>query len=210
MKSNNFKIKTAKILLDVKSIILKPNKPFKLTSGRLSPVYVDCRKVISHIKARRSLIKMGVALIKKEIDIKKIDFVAGGETGGIPYAAWISEKINKPMIYIRKKPKGFGKLSQIEGDIKKNSKVLLIEDLSTDGQSKIHFCNAIRKAGAKVSSIFVIFNYGIFSDKILKKNKLKLLFLTNWETVIKYIKDKKALTLPEIKIIENYIFNKKN
>ena len=210
MKSNNFKIKTAKILLDVKSIILKPNKPFKLTSGMLSPVYVDCRKVISHIKARRSLIKMGVALIKKEIDIKKIDFVAGGETGGIPYAAWISEKINKPMIYIRKKPKGFGKLSQIEGDIKKNSKVLLIEDLSTDGQSKIHFCNAIRKAGAKVSSIFVIFNYGIFSDKILKKNKLKLHFLTNWETVIKYIKDKKALTLPEIKIIENYIFNKKN
>ncbi len=210
MKSNNFKIKTAKILLDVKSIILKPNKPFKLTSGRLSPVYVDCRKVISHIKARRSLIKMGVALIKKEIDIKKIDFVAGGETGGIPYAAWISEKINKPMIYIRKKPKGFGKLSQIEGDIKKNSKVLLIEDLSTDGQSKIHFCNAIRKAGAKVSSIFVIFNYGIFSDKILKKNKLKLHFLTNWETVIRYIKDKKALTLPEIKIIENYIFNKKN
>jgi len=210
MKSNNFKIKTAKILLDVKSIILKPNKPFKLTSGGLSPVYVDCRKVISHIKARRSLIKMGVALIKKEIDIKKIDFVAGGETGGIPYAAWISEKINKPMIYIRKKPKGFGKLSQIEGDIKKNSKVLLIEDLSTDGQSKIHFCNAIRKAGAKVSSIFVIFNYGIFSDKILKKNKLKLHFLTNWETVIRYIKDKKALTLPEIKIIENYIFNKKN
>jgi orotate phosphoribosyltransferase len=210
MKSNNFKIKTAKILLDVKSIILKPNKPFKLTSGRLSPVYVDCRKVISHIKARRSLIKMGVALIKKEIDIKKIDFVAGGETGGIPYAAWISEKINKPMIYIRKKPKGFGKLSQIEGDIKKNSKVLLIEDLSTDGQSKIHFCNAIRKAGAKVSSIFVIFNNGIFSDKILKKNKLKLHFLTNWETVIRYIKDKKALTLPEIKIIENYIFNKKN
>ena len=210
MKSNNFKIKTAKILLDVKSIILKPNKPFKLTSGRLSPVYLDCRKVISHIKARRSLIKMGVALIKKEIDIKKIDFVAGGETGGIPYAAWISEKINKPMIYIRKKPKGFGKLSQIEGDIKKNSKVLLIEDLSTDGQSKIHFCNAIRTAGAKVSSIFVIFNYGIFSDKILKKNKLKLHFLTNWETVIRYIKDKKALTLPEIKIIENYIFNKKN
>ena len=94
--------------------------------------------------------------------------------------------------------------------LKKNSKVLLIEDLSTDGQSKIHFCNAIRKARAKVSGIFVIFNYGTFSDKILKRNKLKLHCLTNWETVIKYIKDKKALTLPEIKIIENYIFNKKN
>ena len=209
MKSNNFKNKTAKILFDVKSIILKPNKPFKLTSGRLSPVYIDCRKIISHIKARRSLIAMSVALIKKEINLKKIDFIAGGETAGIPYAAWISEKLNKPMLYIRKKPKDFGKLSQIEGDIKKNSKVLLIEDLFTDGKSKIHFCNAIRKAGGVVSDIFVIFNYGIFSDKILKKNKLKLHFLTNWDTVIKYIKNKKSFTQSEIKIIENYLFNKK-
>ena len=122
MKSNNFKNKTAKILFDVKSIILKPKKPFKLTSGRLSPVYIDCRKIISHIKARRSLIAMSVALIKKEINLKKIDFIAGGETAGIPYAAWISEKINKPMLYIRKKPKDFGKLSQIEGDIRKIAK----------------------------------------------------------------------------------------
>ena len=196
MKSNNFKNKTAKILFDVKSIILKPKKPFKLTSGRLSPVYIDCRKIISHIKARRSLIAMSVALIKKEINLKKIDFIAGGETAGIPYAAWISEKINKPMLYIRKKPKDFGKLSQIEG-------------VFTDGKSKIHFCNAIRKAGGVVSDIFVIFNYGIFSDKILKKNKLKLHFLTNWNTVIKYIKKKKSFTQSEIKIVENYLFNKK-
>ena len=116
---------------------------------------------------------MSVALIKKEINLKKIDFIAGGETAGIPYAAWISEKVNKPMLYIRKKPKDFGKLSQIEGDIKKNSKVLLIEDLFTDGKSKIHFCNAIRKAGAKVSSIFVIFNNGLLNVVMTKIDLVK-------------------------------------
>ena len=86
---------------------------------------------------------MGCKLLKKKLNLKKIDCIAGGETAGIPYASWISEKLNKPMIYIRKKPKGFGKLSQIEGELKKNSRVLLIEDLSTDGKSKINFCNAI-------------------------------------------------------------------
>ena len=143
MNSNNFKIKTAKLLTDIKSVIIRPKNPFKLTSGRLSPVYVDCRKIISHLKVRRLIIKMGVSLIKKNINLKKIDYIAGGETAGIPYAAWVSEKLNKPMIYIRKKPKVFGKLSQIEGEIKKKSKVLLVEDLYTDGQSKINFCNAI-------------------------------------------------------------------
>ena len=159
MNLENLRDKTAKILLDIKSINIQTKKPFKLTSGRLSPVYVDCRKIISHLKERRSIINMASKLLKKEIDLKKIDYIAGGETAGIPYASWISEKLNKPMIYIRKKPKDFGKLSQIEGDIKKKSRVLLIEDLSTDGKSKINFCNAIKKAGGKIKDIFVIFNY---------------------------------------------------
>ena len=77
---------------------------------------------------------MGSKLIKKKMNLKKIDYIAGGETAGIPYASWLSEKLNKPMIYIRKKPKGFGKLSQIEGEIKNKSRILLIEDLSTDGK----------------------------------------------------------------------------
>ena len=137
MNLNNYKIKTARLLLDIKSITIKPKNPFKLTSGRLSPIYVDCRKIISFVKIREQIIKMGISLIKKNISLKKIDYIAGGETAGIPYAAWIAEKLKKPMIYIRKKPKGFGKLSQIEGYFKKKSRVLLIEDLSTDGKSKL-------------------------------------------------------------------------
>ena len=205
MNLENLRDKTAKILLDIKSINVQTKKPFKLTSGRLSPVYVDCRKIISHLKERRSIINMTSKLLKKEIDLKKIDYIAGGETAGIPYASWISEKLNKPMIYIRKKPKSFGKLSQIEGDIRKKSRVLLIEDLSTDGKSKINFCNAIKKAGGKIKDIFVIFNYGVYSDTIFKKNKFKLHFLTNWEFVIKHLKKKKKFKSEEILEIEKFL-----
>ena len=209
MNLDNFKNKTAKILLDIKSINISAKKPFKLTSGRLSPVYVDCRKIISHLKERRLLISMGCKLLKKKINIKKIVYIAGGETAGIPYASWISEKLNKPMIYIRKKPKGFGKLSQIEGELKKNSRVLLIEDLSTDGKSKINFCNAIKKAGGKIKDIFVIFNYDIYPDTIFNRNKLKIHFLTNWKFIMNNLKKKKSLKKEEILEIERFL-SKKN
>jgi len=208
MDLENIRNKTAKILLDIKAINVQPKKPFKLTSGRLSPVYVDCRKIISHLKERRSVINFGSKLLNKEIDLNKIDYIAGGETAGIPYASWISEKLNKPMIYIRKKPKGFGKLSQIEGEIKKKSRILLIEDLSTDGKSKINFCNAIKKAGGRIKNIFVIFNYGVYSDEIFKKNKLKLHFLTNWKFVIKNLKKEKKINTDEILEIEKFLSKK--
>jgi orotate phosphoribosyltransferase len=209
MNLDNFKNKTAKILLDIKAINFQPKNPFKLTSGKLSPVYVDCRKIISHLKERRLIISMGSKLLKKKMNLKKIDYIAGGETAGIPYASWLSEKLNKPMIYIRKKPKGFGKLSQIEGEIKNKSRVLLIEDLSTDGKSKINFCNAIKKAGGEIKNIFVIFNYDIYSDAIFKRNNLKLHFLTNWKFVIKNLKKKKSLKNEEILEIEKFL-SKKN
>ena len=208
MNLDNFKNKTAKILLDIKAINFQPKNPFKLTSGKLSPVYVDCRKIISHIKERRLIINMASKLLKKEINLKNIDYIAGGETAGIPYASWISEKLHKPMIYIRKKPKGFGKLSQIEGEIKKKSRVLLIEDLSTDGKSKINFCNAIKKAGGKIKNIFVIFNYDIYPNTIFKKNNLKLHFLTNWKFVIKRLKKNRSLKRNEILEIEKFLFQK--
>ena len=109
------------------------------------------------------------------------------------------------MIYIRKKPKGFGKLSQIEGEIKKNANILLVEDLSTDGKSKINFCNAIKKAGGKIKDIFVIFNYGIYPETIFKQNNLKIHSLTNWKFVIKHLKKNKTFKNKEILVIEKFL-----
>src|SRR5437588_9154072 len=90
--------------------------------------------------------------------------VAGGETAGIPSAAWIAERLTLPMQYVRKKPKGFGRNAQIEGDIREGARTLLVEDLTTDGRSKINFCKALREAGAIVEHVFVNFYYDIFPE----------------------------------------------
>src|SRR5450755_4037951 len=98
---------TARILLETKAVLFNPDEPFTFTSGRVSPVYVDCRKLISFPRARRRLMDMGAALIERNIGFESIDCVAGGETAGIPFAAWIAERLALPMLYIRKQPKGF-------------------------------------------------------------------------------------------------------
>ena len=118
------------------------------------------------------------------------DAVAGGETAGIPFAAWMSENMDKPMQYIRKKPKGFGRDAQIEGLIEEGQHILLVEDLATDGGSKLNFINAIRTAGAKVEHIFVIFYYDIFKDAMekLAQEQVSLHYLATWWDVLAAIK----------------------
>ena len=116
----------------------------------------------------------------------KIDVVAGGETAGIPYAAWIAQATDKPMLYVRKQPKGFGRNAQIEGDLGEGSQVLLVEDLATDGASKVIFVNALREAGAVVTDAFVVFFYGVFSGALesLQKYNINLHYLATWHDVL--------------------------
>ena len=152
--------KIAKILLDVGCVNINFKKPFTLTSGKLSPVYVDCRKLISFPKEREIIINEMIKQIKAQYS--KNIYVAGGETAGIPYAALISQKIKEPMIYIRKQPKGFGKGKLIEGEFKRNNHSILIEDMATDAGSKLHFINALRSNKLIVNDIFVAFYYGIY------------------------------------------------
>ena len=109
---------TAKILLDTKSILINTEEPFAYTSGAVGPVYVDMRRMISFPKERNTLMQFATEMLS---DLT-IDLLAGGETGGIPYAAFLAERMNKPMLYIRKKPKGFGRMAQIEGFFKEGSK----------------------------------------------------------------------------------------
>ena len=125
-------------------------------------------------------------MLGKEIDLSTVDGIAGGETAGIPYAAWISESLDKPMLYVRKKPKGFGRNAQIEGNLTEGQKVVLVEDLATDGGSKINFVKALRAAGADVSDIFVVFFYGIFPGawETLNKSYVNLHYLCTWHDVI--------------------------
>ncbi len=173
---------TAGTLMDIEAILFRPEDPFIFTSGRASPVYVDCRKIISFPEARNRLMALAVELIESEIGGAAIDVVAGGETAGIPYAAWIADRLDKPMIYVRKKPKGFGRDAQIEGIFDEGARVLLVEDLATDGGSKLNFVEAIRQAGGQVADTFVVFHYGIFPQSIavLTEHGVTLRALATW------------------------------
>ncbi len=177
---------TARILLETKAVLFSPEKPFTFTSGRVSPVYIDCRKLISFPRARRKLMDMGAALIEREIGFESLDAVAGGETAGIPFAAWLAERMALPMLYIRKKPKGFGRNAQIEGVLEEGQRVLLVEDLASEGTSKLNFVQAIRAAGGEIAHTFVIFHYGIFPQSVasLAAEKVALHALATWWDVL--------------------------
>ncbi|MEY4879463.1 MAG: hypothetical protein RJB62_932 [Pseudomonadota bacterium] len=153
---------TARMLLEINAVRFYDGKPFIYTSGLASPVYTDCRRIISFPRVRRALIDFGVSTIEREVGFEAFDAVAGGETAGIAFAAWMSERMMLPMQYIRKKPKGFGRNAQIEGEVKEGQNVLLVEDLTTDGGSKVTFINALRQAGCVSEHAFAFFYYDIF------------------------------------------------
>ena len=173
---------TARLLLEIEAIHCRPENPYIFTSGRASPVYIDCRKIISYPEARAKIMQHAFKSIERDIGWNRIDVVAGGETAGIPFAAFLAALAKKPMIYVRKQPKGFGRMAQIEGDLKPNKRVLLVEDLATDGGSKLVFIDALNKAEAKVTDCFVVFHYGIFPQSIetLALAGVKLHALATW------------------------------
>ena len=177
---------TAKMLLEVGTVNFNLDNPFKLTSGLVSPVYIDCRKLISYPRIRATLMDFAVSSIFRDVGFECFDSVAGGETAGIPFAAWIADRMGLPMQYVRKKPKGFGRNAQIEGTLIPGQRVLLVEDLTTDGGSKITFCNALRDAGAIVNHTIVLFYYDIFLETRSKLNshKITLHSLATWHDIL--------------------------
>ena len=202
---NLYQDKVAKILINIESVKFSFENPFRLTSGHKSPVYVDCRKIISYTKERNIILDLAEQYF---IDHKiYFEILAGGETAGIPYASFLAERLEKPMIYIRKKSKGFGANRQIEGNYTHNQKAILIEDLTTDGQSKIIFIEALRKFNIKVSDIFVIFYYDIFdfSKTSLSKLNVNMHYLCTWKNIINIVQKNKILSVNEINNLKYFL-----
>ena len=204
VKIKNNKEKIANLLLSIGCVNIDFKKQFTLTSGKKSPVYVDCRKLISFPKERELIINE----MSKQIKSKYKDnstIIAGGETAGIPYSSFLCQKMKYPMIYIRKSPKGFGKGKLIEGEFKKNTQSILVEDMATDGGSKLHFIKALRQNKLKVKDIYVVFYYGIYpkAKKNISKMKVNLNYLTSWRDILtispNYVSDK------DHKNLKNYL-----
>ena len=197
----------AKTFLEIGAVHFYEEKPFIFTSGWASPVYIDCRKPIAFLAERRRIITMATEMIERDMDAGAIDYVAGGETAGIPYAAWLSETLSRPMLYVRKKPKGFGRDAQIEGDISNGGHVLLVEDLATDGGSKINFIDALRRADMTVSDIFVVFFYGAFpgTEETMAKAEVNLHYLCDWRDVLAAAKAGGYFTPEDITGVEDFL-----
>ena len=176
----------ARMLFEVNAVRFMEEKPFIFTSGWASPVYIDCRRLISFPRVRGTLMDLGASLVCREAGFERFDAVAGGETAGIPFAAWMADRLQLPMQYVRKKPKGFGRNAQIEGDVVDGQRILLVEDLTTDGRSKLIFAKALRDAGCTVDHIFVVFYYSIFKDspKILADMGVTMHHLATWWDVL--------------------------
>lgn len=191
------------ILLSIKAIGCNLEKPFKLTSGWASPVYVDCRKLISFVPERRAMLGLMVEAVKGAA----FDVVAGGETAGISYGAWAAELMGLPFVYVRKKPKEVGKTQQIEGELKKGARVLLVEDLATDGASKVNFLNALRAAGAECAHSVVVFYYGIFprAPQIIREAGITLHAMTTWPHMIDAAEARGYFPADQIKGVREFL-----
>jgi orotate phosphoribosyltransferase len=179
--------------------------PFVLASGKPSPTYIDCRKLISFPRIRSTLMDFLTVTVMRNAGFEAFDNVTGGETAGIPFSAWVAERMALPMTYVRKKPKGYGRNARIEGDMSEGQRVLLVEDLTTDGGSKISFVDAIRETGATCAHTAVIFYYGIFpqTEKTLDDHGVTLHHLCTWWDVLAEARAQGAFdskTLREVEI----------
>ena len=176
----------ARMLLEISAVHFRTDPPYTLTSGLASPVYIDCRKLISYPRIRSACMDAACAKVADAAGFERFDAIAGGETAGIPFAAWIAERLGLPMLYVRKKPKGFGRNARIEGDLKEGARVLLVEDLTTDGGSKVNFVEAIRDAGGECAHTVVVFFYDVFDGvhEGLAQHGLTLHYLATWRDVL--------------------------
>lgn len=198
---------TAKMLWEIGAVHFSAEKPYKLASGMTSPVYIDCRKLISYPRIRSAVMDFAAATVLREAGYEAFDCVAGGETAGIPFAAFLAERLGLPMIYVRKQPKGHGRNARIEGHMAQGARVLVIEDLTTAGGSMFTFIDAIRAAGGVVDHGMALFYYGIFADAEARfaNGRVTLHHIATWRNVLAVARDRTLFDEATLKSVEAFL-----
>jgi orotate phosphoribosyltransferase len=198
---------SARMLLEIGAVHFNATEPFTHASGRRAPTYIDCRKLISYPRLRSVLMDFLSVTVMREAGFEAFDNIAGGETAGIPFAAFVAERLALPMTYVRKKPKGYGRNARIEGAMSEGQRVLLVEDLATDGGSKISFVNAIRDTGATCAHTAVIFYYDIYPGvrEGLAAEGVSLIQLCTWWDVLAEAKSQAKFDANTLAEVERYL-----
>lgn len=176
---------TAKLLIGINAISINPKKPFRYTSGILAPIYIDNRLVMSYPEVRKKIVNSYIKVIKEKVGLKNVELLSGTATAAIPQAAFISHKLNIPMVYVRDTKKGHGKENQVEGVVKRGQKVLVIEDHISTGGSTVGNVKAIRAAGGGCRYAITTTTYLMKNaEDSFKKLRIKVFTLTNFEDII--------------------------
>lgn len=193
----------AEQLLEIKAVFLKPNDPFTWASGIKSPIYCDNRLTLGFPKVRQFIAAALAEKIKENFG--DVDVIAGTATAGIPHAAWVSDLLDLPMVYVRSKAKEHGKGNQIEGPISKGQKVVVIEDLISTGGSSLKAVEALEEAGAEVLGIAAIFTYGLEKgNKLLAEADTKLVTLTNYDELIEVALTKNYVSKEDMQTLKEW------
>jgi len=185
----------AGILLGVGAVSFNVEKPYTFASGIISPVYTDLRLLMSYPAERRRVVELLSELVEKEVGQDKVDLVSGTASAGIPWASWLSERMGKPMVYVRKESKHYGKEKTVEGVIRGGDRVLVVEDLISTGGSSIRSIHNIRGCMGVVENCVSIFTYGLEeSERSFRELFVKVSSLCDFKSAIDAAVRKKYLT----------------
>ena len=200
---------TARMILEAGAVKYNAERPFFLASGWASPVYIDAQRLISFPRIRRALMDLASEVVLTGAGFEQFDTVARVEASGIAYGAWISERLSLPLQYVRRKPRGFGPESQIEGTLRAGARVLLVDDITTDGRSKIEMCRALRAMQARVDHVLVMFFYDVFSEArtIFKELHIELHYLATWRDVLAAARASSYFAPPAVEQVERFLEN---
>ena len=198
---NNYQEETAKILLDINAIKLNPNEPFTWASGWKSPIYCDNRIILSNPEIRNT-IKMYLAQVMGK-NFEKPDAIAGVATGAIGIGMLVAEYLDLPFIYVRPEAKKHGRKNQIEGEIEKGKKVMVIEDLISTGKSSIGAIRALKSYGLNVVGMIAIFTYEFsVSEDNFNKEEINVKTLSNYSTLLRIAQKTQYISEIECKMLE--------
>jgi len=202
-KFNNYQEDTAKILLDINAIKLSPNKPFTWASGWKSPIYCDNRIILSNPKIRNTIKKYLAQVMSENFD--QPDAIAGVATGAIGIAMLVADYLDLPFIYVRPEAKKHGRKNQIEGEIEKGKKVLVIEDLISTGKSSVGAIRALKSYGLDVVGMIAIFTYEFSVSKDnFNREEITVKTLSNYSTLLRIAKKTQYISEIECKMLEKW------
>ena len=195
MENNPTAQQIAAYLLETGAVKLRPEQPFKWSSGWNSPIYCDNRITLSH-PAIRIYIKKALAEAIKT-NFPEVEVIAGVATAGIAQGALVADELNLPFIYVRPEPKSHGMGNQIEGQLKSGQKVVMLEDLISTGGSSLKAAKAVQEAGSEVIGMAAIFTYGFGkAEENFKASGIPLVTLSNYN-VLAEVAQEKGIIQPE-------------